>query len=537
MSKRYIAFARVSSREQEREGFSLAVQEEALRKHAAKAGGTIVKLFRVAETASKTAERTEFKAMLAYAKQHAKKIDAVLFYKVDRAARNIFDFVELEKLERDYGVPFVSVSQPMESNPAGRIMRRTLANMAAFYTDQQSIDVREGHERRVRDGWFCNRGPYGYKNVRTAGRSTPQLDPAAADNVRQIFDLFATGVYTIDSLCDKLHAEGRMFRDKRPKFPRASVYNILHDRAYLGEVEYQGQWHPGRHEPLVDRETWNRVQGLLGGKTYKSTELTYAGGLIRCGHCGNLITGEQVVKAATGKQYVYYRCSVSRITEGHPRDRVTERDIDEQILAAFSAMKQDDETADWFGEVLRARTKDERKESQEQAKELQRQMTHLRQQQDELLNLRLLKEIDPDTFARKSTELRDRIATLAVQLEATDATRGEQAENAVKVFELSQSLTEKWLTADYAAKRQILDIVFSNFRLDGVSLCYEMRKPFALLAEGLLVSSNRGDRIRTCDFLVPNQALYQAELRPGASRISYLKLSPLHTACNIEGSE
>jgi hypothetical protein len=105
-------------------------------------------------------------------------------------------------------------------------------------------------------------------------------------------------------------------------------------------------------------------------------------------------------------------------------------------------------------------------------------------------------------------------------LEATDQTRGEQAEKALEVFELSQNLTDRWLTANYATKRQILDIVFSNCRLDGVSLSYEMRKPFALLAEGLLVSSNRGDKIRTCDLLVPNQALYQAELRPVQTPLS-----------------
>lgn len=495
MSKQFVAFARVSSREQEREGFSLEVQEEALRKHAAKAGGQIAKMFRVAETASKSAERTTFKELLAYTRKNAAKLGGVLFYKVDRAARNIFDFVELERLERDYGVPFISVSQPMESNPAGRMMRRTLASMAAFYTDQQSIDVREGHERRVRGGWFVNRGPYGYRNIRVDGRSTVIVDEKPADNVRRMFALFATGTHTIDSLCDSLQTEGRLFRDKRPKFPRASVHNILLDRAYIGEIEYQGQWYPGRHEPLVDRSTWDRVRSLLGGKTYKHTNLTYAGGLIRCGHCGNLITGEQVIKPATGKRYVYYRCSMYKLHSNHPQHRLTEAQLDEQILAAFAAMKQDQETADWFLEILLARTKDERRETQDQTKELQRQMTLLRGQEDELLNLRLMKEIDSDAFARKSTELRDRIATLAVQLEGVDTTRGQQAQEAIKIFELSQDLSNRWLRADYASKREILDIVFSNFRLDGLSLCYEMKKPFAWLAEELRVSSNRGDKI------------------------------------------
>jgi hypothetical protein len=63
---------------------------------------------------------------------------------VDRAARNLFDHVELERLESEYDLPLISVSQPTENTRAGRMMRRTLANMANFYTEQQSVDVREG---------------------------------------------------------------------------------------------------------------------------------------------------------------------------------------------------------------------------------------------------------------------------------------------------------------------------------------------------------------------------------------------------------
>ena len=60
--------ARVSSREQEREGFSLEVQEDALRRYAESHGGTIVKLFKIAETASKSDERSSFRELIAYAK-------------------------------------------------------------------------------------------------------------------------------------------------------------------------------------------------------------------------------------------------------------------------------------------------------------------------------------------------------------------------------------------------------------------------------------------------------------------------------------
>src|SRR3982751_14131 len=99
-----------------------------------RAGG-IVQFFRIAETASKSEERKSFKQLIVYAKKHAIELDGLLFYKVDRAARNLYDYVELERLESEYGVPFISVSQPTENNPAGRMMRRTLANMARFFTE------------------------------------------------------------------------------------------------------------------------------------------------------------------------------------------------------------------------------------------------------------------------------------------------------------------------------------------------------------------------------------------------------------------
>lgn len=492
--KHFVAFARVSSREQEREGFSLAVQEDALKRYALQAGGEIVRLFSVAETASKKAERTTFRECLAYCRQHANKLSGVLFYKIDRAARNLFDFVELEKLEADHGVPFISVSQPMDNNPAGKMMRRTLASMAAFYTDQQSVDVREGHARRVQEGWFLGKAPYGYRNVRKDGRGLIETETESAENVRRMFDLFAHEPLTLDALVERLHKEGRQFRPTMRQFPRSSVHNILLDRAYIGELEYKGQWYPGKHEPLVDRGVWNRVQVLLGGKTYKAHQLTYAGGLVKCAHCGNLVTGEQVVKKATGKQYVYYRCTMYNVGD-HPRVRVTEAELDRQVLTVFRSIRQPDDVRNWFDEALRDWSKGERSESHVQTEQLQRELTQLRQQEDRLLNLRLLDEINADTFGRKSTELRDRIADATLRIEAADRNRGEQAELAIKVFELSQALEAKWVTADYAAKRQMLEIVFLNFTLGDVSLCYQMRKPFDALAKGLLVPSNRGDRI------------------------------------------
>ena len=76
-----------------------------------------------------------------------------------------------------------------------------------------------------------------------------------------------------------------------------------------------------------------------------------------------------------------------------------------------------------------------------------------------------------------------------------DRSHDETAELVGKVFELSQTLKQKWLTSDYAAKRRILEIVCLNCTLDGATLVPTMRKPFDVLAEGLISKNSRADRI------------------------------------------
>ena len=150
---------------------------------------------------------------------------------------------------------------------------------------------------------------------------------------------------------------------------------------------------------------------------------------------------------------------------------------------------------DWFRRVLQARTHSGQQDSAEQRVELTRQLTMLQNQQDRLLNLRLVQEIDEGTFATKNTELRDRIAQAKRQLETRDRRREENGEIALKAFGLSQPLREKWLTGDYRAKRRSLDIVCLDFRLEGVSLVPTIRKPFDGLAEGPISADNRDDWI------------------------------------------
>lgn len=154
----------------------------------------------------------------------------------------------------------------------------------------------------------------------------------------------------------------------------------------------------------------DRVQGLLGNRQQVTHALTFAGDLIECGFCGHQITGESKTKQTKSgpREYVYYRCTKYNKPD-HPRIRIKEADIDDQVLAFFDRIRIEDDTIrDWFRAVLASKTK--------------------------------------DAQARHA-------------LEALNRSRDENAELASRVFELSQILSDKWLTAEYEEQRQILEIV------------------------------------------------------------------------------
>ncbi|MFN9182031.1 MAG: hypothetical protein ACK6DN_03005 [Planctomycetota bacterium] len=102
----------------------------------------------------------------------------------------------------------------------------------------------------------------------------------------------------------------------------------------------------------------------------------------------------------------------------------------------------------------------------------------------------MLEEIDAAKFAFKSRELRDREAELKLEIDTADRGGHEIIDLAIKAFELSQSLREQWFTADYAAKRRILEILCLNCSLVDVSPSVSMRKPFDLLAKGLILKES-----------------------------------------------
>ena len=508
---RTIGFARVSSREQALEGNSLDVQEAAFETYAARKGEDLVKVFRVAESAKQSEQRKQFDEMLRFASDPKNRIAKVLFSAVDRATRTLSDLARLGELKDKHNVVSVAIKEGLDnSTPEQEFVLTLLAAAARHQIRQSAGKIRASTDNRVfKQGLPPGRAAWGLKNVRgedKQGRVTPHV--TRGSQVHRIFTLVADEhVAVFPDLADRLFKEGIYFSEKSPRFTRSKLYALLQDRTYLGEIKYQGKWWPGKIQPLVDRALFDRVQERFRRKGQRTKRnLLFSGVLIRCGHCGSAITGE----FKKGK-YAYYRCANATKQADHPRVRLTEADLDAQVRKMLESLRvSNSEVREWFVRVLRSRSRKTQVEAEHRRTHVMRELTKTQRKKDELVRIRLSEEIEHETFTRNHEALHVQERELRATLDREATLQTEDGEQAVRVFELAQDLTARWVAAEVPTKRLLLDILCLNLVLEDQTLVPTLRRPFDLLAAGILLpkeEDGRGERIRTSGLCVPNATL------------------------------
>ena len=188
------------------------------------------------------------------------------------------------------------------------------------------------------------------------------------------------------------------------------------------------------------------------------------------------------------------------------------------LLIAVSQPTQDNPAGRMARNMMAAMSGSQQAQSRARCSDVQKQLDETRRQQERLLNLHLSGNLDEATFATKNTELRDRHATLKLELEVADRGAAENIDKALRVFELSQSLPEKWVKSDYTEKRRIIEMVCLDLILKGTSLCIATRKPFNALVEGFeITESGEGETRLELFFPRPRRRCRQFALSPRMS--------------------
>src|SRR5262249_50897803 len=237
VSRRAVIYARVSSKEQEKEGFSIPAQLKLLKEYAAANRFTIAQEYVDVETA-KQIGRAAFGEMVAFLKAHP-SVRVLLVEKTDRLYRNLKDWVTVDELDVELHFPKEGVMLSRESRSSEKFMHGIKVLMAKNYIDNLSEEARKGMQEKAEQGIWPTVAPLGYRNiVGVDGKKIIEPDPASAPIISRLFEWYATETLSLKEAAQKARAAGLVYRKSGALVPVSTVHARLRNRLYSGEFEW-----------------------------------------------------------------------------------------------------------------------------------------------------------------------------------------------------------------------------------------------------------------------------------------------------------
>lgn len=470
-----VIYARVSSKEQDRGGFSIPAQLELLNDYAKKNNLIVAKVFTEAETAKK-AGRTAFEEMIKYIKTH--NIQALLFEKTDRCYRNFKDYVTLDELQQK-GLEIHLVKEntilSINSNSHEKFIHGIKVLMAKNYCDNLSEEVKKGRLKKANMGYYPSKAPVGYKNSKNSeGIGIIEIDENKAPFVTRAFQLYATGAFSIDELRKKLFSEG--FNHKLKPYSKAKLLTILKDIIYIGKFKFSGIVYDGKHTPIIDIILFNQVQKMFNNDKSRQHDIEFPyTGLIKCGHCGCLLTAE----LKKGK-YIYYHCTGKR-GGNCKKDYVREEEIDTVLIELVKSIKPPDGLTDKIRKAIKEMQGHKEEFDDSSIESITKQIKALSKRIDSIYIDKLDGKITEEFWEEKNNEWHAQKTDLINKLQQLNTTSKTFYEGSNLLLNFCELVPEAFLKANAKQKKQILNLIGSNFIYKDGNLDVELTSVFDVI--------------------------------------------------------
>ena len=477
-----LSYLRVSRPDQARrgggddEGFSIPAQREANKKKAAALGAVVIKEFVDRGISAKAANRKDLQDMLDFIRDYKGKIDYVIVHKIDRLARNREDDTDINRVLRQHGIRLVSTTESIDETPSGMLLHGIMASIAEFYSRNLATEVLKGMTTKAKGGGTVSRAPLGYMNVRKIdelGREyrTVELDEERATLMKMAFELYATGEWTVSALAEHLAMLGLTTRAtvSIPSKPmdKGTLNKLLVRPYYMGLISFQGAYLPGKHEPLVDRETWQKVQDVLashlnGERTREHPH--YLKGTVYCGACGERLL-IQYAKSRSGVRYPYYSCAGRHGRRNDCKQRsVLIEEVERQVEALYREISFTPEFRKQLEGWLQAEVQKTADEFTAERQRLEREKDKLERKQRKLLEAHYAEAIPLDLFKEEQDKLADAIAAIDRQLDLHDTHFGEVRAKLSKALEIMEGCGEAYPGSASKWKRRPNPLIHKGLR-------------------------------------------------------------------------
>lgn len=492
-----VIYLRVSTKDQahrggEDEGFSIPAQREACRQKAAALGAVVSAEFLDAGESARSTKRPQLQAMLRHIEEHPTTY--VVIHKLDRLARNLGDSVMIWAALDKAGVDLVSCSEHVDNTPAGKFSRTIMAAQAAFYSDNLALEVIKGATQKAKTGGTIGKAPLGYRNVREIenGREirTVDIDPVRGPLMKWAFEAYATGDWTLRPLLNELTRRGLTSPGTRkvPEKPLevSHLHKLLRHPYYKGIVRYRGIEYPGRHLPLVNEATWDRVQQLLAAKDqsgeHERVHHHYLKGSLFCGTCGSrMIISKN--RNRYGTLYSYFVClgRHQKRTDCKSKYVATET-VEQRVADYYRTIELVPEERDAIAVRLGLDFEMFRREVESERAALEKRQRSLLRERERVLQAHYADAVPLDLLRSEQARIAGELDYIAARLDVTDRHEAIINFNLDRALRLATNVQALYEASDLAGRRLLNQAFFKKILIsEDREVQAELAEPYDML--------------------------------------------------------
>ena len=483
-----VIYIRVSSKEQQQEGFSLDAQLKFLSDYARSKGMQVVHTYMDVESA-KAAGRTEFGNLVEFLRQQQQlpsttlRCQTVLVEKTDRFYRNVHDLVTV----RDLGVEVHLVKEGVIMTPAARSHEKFVHGLnvllAERMVDNLAEETKKGMLEKAQQGIWPSQAPIGYLNAEGPDRKRVIVqDPDQAPLVRMLFEMYADGVYSLKDACRVAADIGLRHRRSGNKLTKSALHDLLNNPIYYGDFYWKGILYNGSHEPIISKDLFDMVQAALDKRsscpTGRQKHDFLFQGMLTCGYCGCAVTAD----IKKGK-YIYYRCTGNKgACPGKSAKYSREESLDQQFADSLNRLQLDEEVVDWISRVMNESSDAEQKQNECSITELEKNRKRLEDRLEKMYLDMLDGILGEDEYKRLSNKFRSEVTDIKFSLERLRGDKQIQPITGARIIELSQKAASLYSGQVSSEKRKLLLNVYSNSTLAGGTVTPNFKQPFDMIA-------------------------------------------------------
>ena len=516
---KYFLYARKSTESEDKQAASIEDQIGEMKKIARENNLEIADVLFESKSA-KAPGREVFNSMMD--RIHKGEANGILCWKINRLARNPVDGGTISWMLQTNIIKQIYTHGRLYNPTDNVLMMAVELGMANQFIIDLSTDTKRGLRNKAQQGWFPGVAKPGYRNQKYNDKGIKELekDPERFILVQNALKLMLTGAYSPYKVLDVLNNEWgylSLVRKGNGGRPMASsaFYKLISDPFYYGWFEYplgSGNWYKGKHEPMITKSEFNRIQSFIGKRDYSRPHENSCDdafyGSFRCAECDSTVSPDEKIqticsvcknkfaskhnqecpkchtpisemKNPTNLRYLYYGCTKKKnphCTQKGVRSNV----LEEQILAILKSIRISEDMKNWYIERLNESRRENKQSRNIIQENFTKELTDNQKRLDNLFELMISPRnsanqlLTNEEFSKRKNTISKTMSELEEKIKKVKENNEEWIEAAVKTFNFACFASYNFEHGDTETKKLILAGLGTNLTMKDQKACISL---------------------------------------------------------------